>query len=97
LSVVVLGAPTGAVSVNASSMSDGGVGVDGSRLQKRQRAAYLKLVAAIQLRRGSANREPRNAATSEPVALGADAEIMTGGRTGSDGSHAGGAETEDNL
>ena len=43
--------------VNASSMSDGGTRADGSRLQKRQRAAYLKLVAAIQLRRGSSDRK----------------------------------------
>lgn len=38
-------------------MSDGGTRAEGSGLQKRHRAAYLKLVAAIQLRRGSSNRK----------------------------------------
>ena len=66
---------------NASSMSDGGTCADGSRLQKRQRAAYLKLIAAIQLRRGSLKRKSASAAAevSQPTfsnpsdcALGAD-------------------------
>lgn len=55
--------------VNASSMSDGGTRADGSRLQKRQRAAYLKLIAAIQLRRGNSDRISSSAASCSPNEL----------------------------
>lgn len=67
---------------NASSMSDGGTRAQGSGLQKRQRAAYLKLVAAIQLRRGSSNR--KSAAADNPH------------RTCSDASH-GASESEEDV